>query len=365
MNNPKFSRTHQKDFANTLKTRVRSHLKEKNIDIHANASMIAKTVLMLTLFLVPFIILNADVVSNVGLLFALYIISGLGMAGIGMGVMHDAIHGSYSKNKLVNKILGYTMNLIGANSTVWKIQHNVLHHTYTNIQEVDDDIHMPFFLRFSPHDKKYGMHKFQFIYVWFFYSISTLSWITAKDFVNIVRYKKMGFLSKKGEFKKELLKLSIWKVLYYIYALVIPILVLPFTPWVTILAFLSMHLVTGLLISCVFQVAHVMPNMEYPLMNEKKEVDNGWIAHQLMTTTNFSPNNKTFSWLIGGLNYQVEHHLFPNICHVHYREISSIVKKTSMEFGIPYHIKSSFLSAIAEHIKMLKYLGRVPEPIKA
>ena len=168
--------------------------------------MILKTILMLSLFIIPMIIINSGLIASTGILFILYIISGLGMAGIGMGIMHDAIHGSYSTNKYVNKYLGYTMNLIGANSTVWRIQHNVLHHTYTNIDQSDDDINPPSVLRFSPHAKKNWMHKFQHFYVWFFYALSTISWITSKDFVRINRYRKKGFFSKKN---KELISLYI------------------------------------------------------------------------------------------------------------------------------------------------------------
>ena len=119
-----------------------------------------------------------------------------------------------------------------------------------------------------------------------------------------------------------------------------------------------MHLVTGLVISCVFQVAHVMPDVNYPLTDNQGNIDNNWLVHQLLTTSNFSPKNKTFSWLIGGLNYQIEHHLFPNICHVHYRDISPIVRDTALEFGIPYNQKSTFTGAIADHIAMLRNLGR-------
>lgn len=317
-----------------------------------------KTVLMLSLFIIPLIFLSTGIITSIGMLFTLYIISGFGMAGIGMGVMHDAIHGSYSKNTTLNKILGYSMNLVGANATVWRLQHNVLHHTYTNIQESDDDINMPFFLRFSPHKKKYKIHRFQFIYVWFFYSISTIAWITMKDFVRLFRYKNMGLFNSKKEFQNDLIELIIWKLTYYTYALILPAIFLPFSFGIILLAFLSMHIVTGLLISCVFQVAHIMPGMEYPLANKNGEVENNWLVHQLLTTSNFSPNSKIFSWLIGGLNYQIEHHLFPNICHVHYQHISPIVKETALKYGIPYNEKSSFSAAIYDHIKMLKTLGR-------
>jgi len=327
--------------------------------------MILKTILMLSLFIIPMIIINSGLIASTGILFILYIISGLGMAGIGMGIMHDAIHGSYSTNKYVNKYLGYTMNLIGANSTVWRIQHNVLHHTYTNIDQSDDDINPPSVLRFSPHAKKNWMHKFQHFYVWFFYALSTISWITSKDFVRINRYRKKGFFSKKNEFKTELAKLIGWKLFYYSYALILPILIIPLAPWIIVLAFLSMHFVTGILISIVFQVAHITPSVEFPLADKDGFVEGDWFTHQLATTCNFSPKNGFLSWLIGGLNYQIEHHLLPNICHIHYKKISGIVELTAKEHGIPYHTKSTLASAIWDHIKMLKELGKVSplEPI--
>lgn len=326
--------------------------------------MVAKTIFMLSLFFIPLIIVNTGIVTIPWILFALYILSGLGMAGIGMGVMHDAIHGSYSKNRKVNKYMGYTMNLIGANATVWKIQHNVLHHTYTNIDEADDDINAPFFLRFSPHAKKYWLHRFQYLYIWFFYGLSTISWITTKDFVRINRYKKMGFV-KKEDYVKEITKLTGWKLLYYSYALILPLVVVPLAPWIVILAFIAMHFITGLAISVVFQTAHVMPSTDFPLPDEKGLIANDWAIHQLATTSNFSPRSRWFSWLIGGLNYQVEHHLLPNICHVHYRKLSEIVAETAREYGIPYHTKKTFIAAIWDHIKMLHQLGRMElAPIK-
>ncbi|WP_223826592.1 acyl-CoA desaturase [Flagellimonas sp. S3867] len=324
--------------------------------------MITKTMTMLTLFFAPLVMINIGLVSSPWLLFMLYITSGIGMAGIGMGIMHDAIHGSYSKHQKVNRYLGYTMNLIGANATVWKIQHNVLHHTYTNIEGADDDINTPFFLRFSPHAQKNRLHRFQHLYVWFFYGLSTISWVTAKDFIRLFRYRKMGFLDKKNEFRNEIIMIAGWKLLYYSYALIIPLLLVPLAPWIIILAFLSMHLVTGLLISIVFQVAHIMPSTEFPLPDKDGTIEGDWYAHQLATTTNFSPKSRFFSWLIGGLNYQIEHHLLPNICHIHYKKISGIVAQTAREYGIPYHTKKTFAAAIADHIGILRKLGKM-QPI--
>jgi linoleoyl-CoA desaturase len=323
--------------------------------------MVLKTIIMMSLFIVPLIVLGSGMVTSIWLLFSLYIVSGFGMSGIGMGVMHDAIHGSYSKNKKINTLLGYTFNLIGANATVWKIQHNVLHHTYTNIENADDDLNAPFFLRFSPHAKHYWMHRFQHIYIWFFYGISTISWITTKDFVRLKRYKKMGFLDKKHEYTKTLMSMIAWKLFYYSYALVLPMIMVPVAWWIVLLAFICMHFVTGLLVSIVFQIAHIMPVNEFPLPDAQGRIDDNWYGHQFATTSNFSPNSNLLFWLIGGLNYQVEHHVLPDVCHVHYKNLTKIVSEIAQEYGMPYHVKKSMIHAIWDHTKMLRLLGKKQE----
>jgi linoleoyl-CoA desaturase len=313
---------------------------------------------MISLFFIPMLLINLGLISNAVVLILLYLISGFGMAGIGMCVMHDAIHGSYSSNKSVNKYLGYTMNLVGANSAVWKIQHNVLHHTYTNIDKADDDINPPPILRFSPHAKWHWFHRFQHLYVWLFYGLSTLSWVTAKDFVRITRYRRLGFLKGKHEFRNELVKMIFWKLAYYCFTLVIPILVLPVSWWVVLIAFILMHFTAGLSMSLVFQTAHVMPDMEFPLPDNNGVISMDWTVHQMLTTTNYAPSSRAFSWLIGGLNFQIEHHLLPNVCHVHYKKLSPIVLQTAREYGIPYNSKKTFVAAIQDHAKMLYQLGR-------
>ncbi|MCA6075442.1 fatty acid desaturase family protein [Fulvivirga sedimenti] len=313
---------------------------------------------MLSIFLGPLIVLCLGIVSSVWLMFALYLLAGIGMAGVGMGIMHDALHGSYSKNRRVNKIIGYSMNLLGANANVWKVQHNILHHTYTNIQEHDDDINAPFFLRFSPHAKRYWVHRYQHLYVWFFYGLSTLSWFAAKDYVRLIKYHKMGYFKGKNEVYKELAKIIAWKIVHISITLIIPLIMIPLSPWLIVLAFLSMHFLTGLSITIVFQAAHVVPSTDFPLPDETGLIANNWTIHQLATTSNFAPKNRLLNWFIGGLNYQVEHHLMPNISHVHYPQVSTIVERTAREFGLPYYSKKTFVGAVADHASWLKQLGR-------
>ncbi len=148
------------------------------------------------------------------------------------------------------------------------------------------------------------------------------------------------------------------KLLYYIIFLVIPLILFPLAWYQILLLFISMHLLCGLILGVIFQTAHVMPSSEYPLPDENGKMDNNWAIHQLLTTSNFSPKNRVFSWLIGGLNYQVEHHLFPYISYVHYKNISSLVKETTRKYNLPYHVQGTFFLAVANHFKMLKMLGR-------
>ncbi|WP_268034544.1 fatty acid desaturase family protein [Algoriphagus sp. PAP.12] len=323
--------------------------------------MVLKTILLLSLYLVPLALVTIGIATTTFQLFVCFILAGLGMAGVGMGVMHDANHGSYSKNQKVNKWLGYTLNMVGANSTIWKIQHNVLHHSFTNIEEHDDDINAPFFLRFSPNAEKNALHKYQHLYAGFFYSLSTLSWITVKDFVRLKRYHKMGLVKGENAYRKTVLKLIGWKIGYFLVALGLPLIFAPFPVWEILLAYVAMHAVTGFVITLIFQTAHVVPEANFPLPNEEGIVEGERMLHQLATTCNFAPKSRLLEWYIGGLNYQVEHHLFPDICHVHYREISKIVKATAEEFQIPYYSKPHFLGAVYDHFKMLYLLGNSPE----
>ena len=328
--------------------------------------MIIKSIVMISLYFTPIILIFTGVANQTWQLFACYIISGFGMAGIGMGVMHDAIHGSFSKNPLVNKLLGYTLNMVGANAFVWKIQHNVLHHSYTNISEGDDDINAPFFLRFSPNAEKNALHPYQHWYTWLFYGLSTVSWVTSKDFIRLKRYYDMGLMKGKNVYRNSVLKIIAWKSVYFAFILGLPIAFSPFGVGEILLAYLILHFITGLSISLVFQTAHIMPNVEFPGFDENGIVEGERMVHQLVTTSNYAEKSRIFAWMIGGLNHQVEHHLFPDICHVHYRKIAPIVKATAAEYNIPYHTKKTFFDALKSHFEMLRFLGNSEMvPVKA
>lgn len=355
----KFSPKIGRDFNATLNKRVRQYFKENNISKHANSAMIIKTIFMVALYFVPLALVIFGGFQSILLIGLMYVLMGLGMAGIGMSVMHDANHGAYSKNENVNKWVGKIVNLIGGFAATWKVQHNVLHHTYTNIHGYDEDISPPPFLRFSPNAELKPIHKYQHLYVWFFYSLMTVSWVTTKDFQQLFRYRKMDLTKTENpNFNSLLIELIFSKVFYYVTMLVIPIMVLSISWWWIPLFILIKNLIAGFVLAIVFQPAHVVPETEFVKPNVDNNVENNFAIHQMETTANFAPKSKILAWCVGGLNYQVEHHLFPNICHVHYKKISSIVKATAEEFDVPYNTHKTFLEALVYHTRMIKSLGR-------
>ena len=355
----KFSRSAQSEFISVLRKRVKDYFDTRQKSTYGNTNMVLKTLFMFSLYFLPYAFMISGVITNPWIIFLMWVLMGLGTSGIGLSVMHDANHGSYSKNKWVNKYMSYVMNMIGASSFNWKIQHNVLHHSFTNIEGMDEDIDPGKLMRLSPHAKRYKVHRLQHIYGWFLYGMMTFLWLTTKDFRQLYRYKKMGLLkTSKRSFSSVLAELVVSKIAYYAYALVIPLIFVPVPWWQILIGFFVMHYITGLSLGLIFQPAHVMPTSEYPLPDDEGNIENNWAVHQLFTTTNFSPKSRLFSWFIGGLNYQIEHHLFPNICHVHYKRLSKIVKETTKEFNLPYYSQKNFVLALVNHGKMLRNLGK-------
>jgi len=354
----RFNQRKDKDFYRTLNKRVYGYFRESGKSPFANASMVTKTVIMFLLYFVPYALIISGLLPLWGMWLATFFM-GVGAAGIGMSVMHDANHGSYSKNPRVNRLIGYALNLVGGSRQTWVIQHNLLHHTYTNIPNVDEDIDGGGVIRLNIERPKRKIFRLQHIYAWFLYGIMTLTWVTMKDVRQVIRYKKRGLKSEKNEnFRKELIILIISKVFYYLYILVLPMLLLDITIWQWLLGFLTLHLTTGFILSVTFQLAHVVEETNQYIPDEKNQIESAWAVHQLNTTANFAKKSKILNWYLGGLNFQVEHHLFSNICHVHYPKISKIVKNTAQEFNIPYHEYPTMTSAIASHYRSLKKLGK-------
>lgn len=353
----KFTKEKNREFSDTLKLRVQDYFKDNNISKNGNTKMYIKTIVMLLIYLTPYAFILSGTITSPLIYLGLWAIMGIGMSGIGFSIMHDAAHGAYSKSVKMNKILGNVMNLIGGYAENWRIQHNVFHHTYTNVEGMDEDIDPDDFLRFSPHAELRKVHRYQHYYAWFLYGLMTFTWVAWKDFTDLKRYYDMGMIKSEEKYKSFRTKLFFWKALYILYIIVLPIAFSSVPFYYSIIGFFVMQYITGMTLAIIFQLAHVVPPTEFPLPDENGQFSDNWEVHQLKTTANFAPKNYLISWFVGGLNYQVEHHLFPNVCHVHYPALSKIVQKTAEEYGVPYNTSPTFISAVLGHAKTLKKLG--------
>lgn len=357
---PKFSRA-KLEFSSTLNKRVNSYFSANGISRHGNSEMVLKTIFMYVLYLLPYGLIISGVIQSPLLLILMVVIMSLGLGGIGLSVMHDANHGAYSSRNWVNTLLGYSLNLVGANAFGWKMQHNVLHHTYTNVHEEDEDISPRGIIRMSPHSEWKSIHKFQYIYAWFLYGLMTIVWMVFKDFIRLAKYQKNGMAKKhKANIVQEWIIMIITKLIYIGYIFIIPVTFTALPWWQIVTGIFIMHYIAGFMLAIIFQPAHVIEGTEFPLPNEDHALENNWAVHQLLTTTNFGNKSRWFSWYVGGLNFQIEHHLFPNICHVHYRKIAHIVKTTAHEYGLPYKSARTFFEALKGHGRLLKQLGIRP-----
>ncbi|TXD81838.1 acyl-CoA desaturase [Subsaximicrobium wynnwilliamsii] len=355
-----FSRADSAKFFRTLNKRVNNYFKENNIKRTGNWKLWLKTIIMFTIFLLPYLlILTLDIPGWLQLL--LTVVMGIGMAGVGMNVMHDGNHGAFSNKDWVNRLMGSSIYILAGNVYNWKVQHNVLHHTYTNIHGHDEDLEAGRILRFSEHTKWAKHHKFQHYYSVLLYGLLTINWAITTDWQQMTRYMKRKL--SYGKMPSPIAnwsKLVISKIIYVSLWIVLPMLVLDAAWWKILLGFFIMHYVAGLILSVVFQLAHVMDEAEMPLPAENGTMKNTWAIHQLETTINFGAKSKIINWYTGGLNHQVEHHIFPNISHIHYGKIAKIVKETAQEFNLPYKEYETTRKAIVAHFKFLKTMGMKP-----
>ncbi len=345
-------------FFRTLKKRVDAYFRDRGISRHANTEMITKIVVMFSIYILPFLfILLLTPPFWIALL--LWATMGIGMTGVGMGIMHDSCHGAVSSNPKVNKVLGHSLNLVGGSTSNWKIQHNKLHHNYTNIPEKDEDIQLGTIMRFSPQNEVKSFHRFQWIYAIFLYGLQTLFWAVPKDFIQWARYGSKGEYQDSDGGRSTLLGgIILNKVLYFGMIIGLPVFLvgIPFLQVLT--GFLVMHFIAGVILSIVFQLAHSVNETDHPEPDSQGRVHEAWAVHQMRTTVNFARRNRFLNWCVGGLNFQVEHHLFPSICHVHYPKLAPIVKRTAEEYNIPYLEHPSITDAVRSHIALLKRYGR-------
>ena len=283
---------------------------------------------------------------------------GLAQAVVGFSVMHDANHDSYASTRRMNRLIGLTIDLIGGSSLIWRQKHNVLHHTYTNVQGLDADLEAGPLLRFAAWQPRRAFHRYQHVYAPLLFGVFPFRWFFWDDFRDLFTCTVSGRPMPKLSFK-DILGVLVMKALFITWWLVVPIALHP-TLWL-IPIYLLTSLVLGNALAWVFQLAHCLEEADFLPAPGGEAAPQSWAEHQVATTVDFAPDNHLLSWFLGGLNFQVEHHLFPRICHVHYPALAPIVAETCRDHGLRYRCEPTFRSALTANLRWLRKLG-APQP---
>jgi linoleoyl-CoA desaturase len=343
-------------FFNALKEKVDAYFKSNNIKETGNYKLYIKTIL-LSLTAISFYTILVFFTPGVLLSIFLCALLGLNLAAIGFNVMHDGAHGSFSTKTWVNELMGYSLNAMGGSVYLWKYKHNVNHHSFTNIEGMDEDIDIKPWIRVHEDQEKHWFHRFQHIYWAGLYSLTYLLWIFFQDFKKYFTGKVGTTPFRKMDMKEHII-FWVSKLLYIGAFIVLPIFTVGLLE--TVIGYLVIASVTGFIIAVVFQLAHIVEEADFETpTSANHKVETEWAVHQVQTTANFATKSKVVSWFTGGLNFQVEHHLFPRISHIHYPAVSKLVRETCEQFNIQYLEFPTVLSAVKSHVVHLKQVGRV------
>lgn len=315
---------------------------------HATRALWVKAAFWLTsVFALWGVLVFAPIPAWLGAVLSL--LAGFAIAQVGFNVGHDAIHGSLSANPNVNAIFARSFDVMGASSRMWSWAHNVVHHTYTNVPGTDHDLEPGFYLHFYRRGARGFLHRFQHVYAWGLYFFTMIVWVFKKDFVQLV---ERGAQTT----RRDVIDVIAGKLLHWAFWLGVPMWLSPFAWWQVIIGYVLVLAMTGFTAAVVFQLAHVVEGPDFPhAKNDLLEGD--FYAHQLKTTANFAPGSAVATFFTGGLNHQVEHHLFPRVAHIHYPQLAPIVKACAEKHGVPYLAHPTFLAAVASHVRQLKKFG--------
>lgn len=351
------------DFYQSLKDSVDQYFSTNHIPKTGDYRLFVKAFILLGSFAGIYLYLMLGHPES-SLAWVLAGVLGFNAASIGFCVMHDANHGSFSPNHKLNDFMGLlASNGLGASAFFWKQKHNIIHHTYTNVDGIDDDIAKSPIIRQCPSQKWVPAHRVQHLYLPFIYSLTSIFWIFFMDFTKYFTRQIYTTEAWKMSLKNHII-FWLTKIYYLSVFIAIPVMVWGWVPW--LIGFFTMNAVMGLTLSFVFQLAHVLENTEFEhiALDETKHVESAWAEYQLKTTSNFAMGDKVISWFAGGLNYQIEHHLFPKISHVHYPAISKIVQEKCKEYNLPYNQYPTMTQALVSHFRFMKFLGKKPEAVQ-
>ena len=343
------------DFLKVLRQRVDEYFTTTGKPLRDCPQMYVKTAIIFSWFVASYALL-VFFAATWWQAIPLAVSLGLAMAAIGFNIQHDGGHQAYSNHNWINKLSALTLDLLGGSSYTWNRKHNSMHHTFANINGHDDDINIGFLGRLAPDQKRLKFHRLQHFYLWVLYGVMAIKWQVYDDFRDVITGRIGGqpFARPKGW---DFVVFIAGKLLFFSVAFVVPMLVCGVGP--TLLFYTVAAFVQGVTLSVVFQLAHCVEEAEFPLPEAGTgRIDNTWAIHQVETTVDFSRKSRLLAWYVGGLNFQIEHHLFPRICHINYPAISRLVEETCIECGIKYAVHPSFFAGVASHYRWLQRMGK-------
>ena len=348
-------------FVREIRSEVELYLGSRRTRVRGRLELYAKSVVALTLLAVSWAVL---MFVRPGLLLGLLCLLGLVLGAVltGFCVQHDANHGAYFRSRRLNHLLGWTADaLLGFSSYAWRVKHNVAHHTYTNVDGYDDNIDQTPFARLLPSQPRRPWYRLQHVYVWPLYSLMLLRWQIGADLAALVRG-RIATSALRMPRGWDLVGLLAGKAIFVSWAIVVPLLVYPW--WVVVAGYVGFTMATSLVTATTFQLAHCVEEAACASAEELAATRRLWAVHEVESTVDFCPRNVVLTWLLGGLNFQIEHHLFPRVPHTHYLRIAEIVRRKAAEHGVRYTAQPSLRAAIRSHQRHLRALGRIGHPVE-
>lgn len=338
-------------FLKTLRGRVNQYFKENKIEKTANGFAKAKAVILVTIYLLAFFAIFFT--QTISQLYFCYAISGVLTIFVALNIAHDAAHSTFSKHKNINNFLLYTFDFLGASGYMWRLKHVHSHHPHVNIPNMDGDIKQSNLVRIFPNSPFFSFHRYQYLYMPFLYLFYTLIWLMFRDFKDFLQTDISGKPSIKHP-EMEYVKLLLGKIIFIGRLIILPALLLPFSFSQLLLGFVIFHFCASYTVAMALISAHIGEHSVYPEPNQNGEMSQSWVRHQIVTTCDFATHNKVITNLFGGFNHHVVHHLFPNICHIHYPKLTKILVETCDEFGMPYYSNRTLFDAVKSHLRFLK-----------
>ncbi len=340
-------------FPRVLRRRLDGYFADHGISPKADRAMWVKIVAGLALFASSWTAIYA-LRPGAWAFVGFYVLGGLAQTFLLLNIAHDSNHNAISSRSWVNKTLNHVFDLCGISSYMWRILHHRGHHACINIQGEDDALTGRGLLRFTPHEPRTRVQRFQHLYALGLYAVFSLDYVFVRDF-ECFFFPGHDYLRRTGHPAREYATLLAGKALYLTYMLMLPVLVLGRSAWLVAGSFLLVHLMAGLSVALVFQTTHTVESTHFP--SSRDEFESG-VYHIFATTADYATSNPVVGWLTGGLNYHVVHHLCPNVCHTHYAPLTRIVQQTAAEFGISYRQNRTMTGAIRCHLALLKQLGQ-------